>query len=106
MQSSSEPKSERIDIRTSAVVKKLLQQAAAASHKNVSEFLLEQGLIAASETLANRRLFMLDDEQWQAFQAALDRPPQDLPRLRRLLNEPSSYSKHNRATFGASHTGR
>lgn len=91
MQSSSEPKSERIDIRTSAVVKKLLQQAAAASHKNVSEFLLEHGLIAASETLANRRLFMLDDEQWQAFQAALDRPPQDLPRLRRLLSEPSIF---------------
>jgi uncharacterized protein (DUF1778 family) len=91
MQSFSEPKSERIDIRTSPAAKKLLQQAAAASHKNVSEFLLEHGLMAASETLANRSLFVLNDEQWQTFQAALDRPTQDKPRLRHLLTEPSVF---------------
>ncbi|HLO84961.1 MAG TPA: DUF1778 domain-containing protein [Nostocaceae cyanobacterium] len=86
-----EPKTERIDIRTSATAKKLLQQAAAASHKNVSEFLLEHGLMAAQETLLNRCLFVLNDEQWQAFQTALDAPPQDKPRLRRLLTEPSVF---------------
>ncbi|KAF3885561.1 MULTISPECIES: type II toxin-antitoxin system TacA family antitoxin [Nostocales] len=94
MQSFSESKSERIDIRTSPAVKKLLQQSATASHKNVSEFLLEHGLIAASETLANRHLFVLNDEQWQAFQAALERPPQDKPRLRRLLTEPSVFDEN------------
>ncbi|MBW4598425.1 MAG: DUF1778 domain-containing protein [Calothrix sp. FI2-JRJ7] len=91
MQSQSEAKSERIDIRTSPAVKKLLQQAASASHKNVSEFLLEHGLIAASEALTNRVLFALDDEKWQAFQEALDRPTQDKPNLKRLLTEPSVF---------------
>ncbi|OUL23796.1 DUF1778 domain-containing protein [Nostoc sp. 106C] len=87
----SEPRTERIDIRTSSSVKKLLQQAAAASHKNVSEFLLEHGLIAAQDALTNRKLFVLDDEQWQAFQNALDSPSTEKPRLRRLLTEPSVF---------------
>ncbi|MCV3216536.1 DUF1778 domain-containing protein [Plectonema radiosum NIES-515] len=91
MSSLTESRSERIDIRTTCKVKKLLQQAAAASDKNVSEFLLQNGLIAAQETLTNRRLFVLDDEQWQAFQDALDSPSQEKPNLARLLTEPSVF---------------
>lgn len=84
-----ETKSERIDIRTTRVTKDLLQLAAAVTHKNVSEFLLDVGLAAATETLADRRVFVLDDRQWDAFMAALDRPVQAKPRLARLLSEPS-----------------
>lgn len=86
-----ESRTERIDIRTSPSVKKLLQQAAAVSHKNVSEFLLEHGLQAAQDALTNRKLFALDDEQWQAFQDALDAPCVEKPRLRRLLTERSVF---------------
>ena len=81
-------KTERIDVRASAPVKQLLQEAARACHKNVSEFLLDAGVTAAAQTLADRRQFVLDDAQWQAFQEALDRPVQNKPRLARLLNEP------------------
>ncbi|MBK1680431.1 DUF1778 domain-containing protein [Rhodocyclus tenuis] len=80
-------KSERIDVRTSTPVKQLLQDAARASHKNVSEFLLDAGITAANQALAERRHFVLDDEQWQSFQQALDAPPQALPRLKKLLTE-------------------
>jgi uncharacterized protein (DUF1778 family) len=82
-------RSERIDVRTTPVVKALLQRAAASSHKNVTEFLLEAGINAAEETLADRRLFRLDDAQWKAFNAALDRPVVAKPRLARLLSEKS-----------------
>ena len=71
-------KTERIDVRASTPVKQLLQEAARASHKNVSEFLLDAGIKAAAQTLA----------EWQAFQAALDRPAQSKPRLKQLLQEP------------------
>ena len=81
-------KSERIDVRASAPVKQLLQEAAHACHKNVSEFLLEAGVTAAAQTLADRRRFVLDEAQWQAFQEALDRPVQSKPRLEKLLREP------------------
>jgi uncharacterized protein (DUF1778 family) len=83
-------KTDRIDVRTSGPVKQLLQEAARACHKNVSEFLLDAGVTAANQTLADRRRFELDDAQWQAFQAALDRPVQNKPRLAKLLGEPGS----------------
>ena len=81
-------KTERIDVRASSAVKQLLQEAARSCHKNVSEFLLEAGVIAADQALADRRRFALDDERWQAFQQALDRPVQVKPRLKKLLGEP------------------
>jgi uncharacterized protein (DUF1778 family) len=81
-------KTERIDVRTSSPVKQLLQEAARACHKNVSEFLLDAGITAANQTLADRRHFVLDQAQWQAFQNALDRPVKTKPRLKKLLSEP------------------
>jgi uncharacterized protein (DUF1778 family) len=81
-------KTERIDVRASNSVKQLLQEAARACHKNVSEFLLDAGVTAAEQTLADRRRFTLDETQWQAFQAALDRPAQARPRLQKLLHTP------------------
>jgi uncharacterized protein (DUF1778 family) len=82
------PKSERIDVRASAPVKQLLQDAARVAHKNVSEFLLDAGIIAATQTLADRTRFELSDETWLAFQAALDQPVSGKPKLKKLLSEP------------------
>jgi uncharacterized protein (DUF1778 family) len=82
------PKNERIDVRTSSSVKMLLQEAARVTHKNVSEFLLDVGIAAANQALADQRLFSLDDTQWAAFEKALDRPVQDKPRLKELLSTP------------------
>lgn len=81
-------KTERIDVRASSAVKQLLQEAARSCHKNVSEFLLDAGVIAANQALADRRHFVLNDEQWQAFEQALDRPVQTKSRLKKLLSEP------------------
>ncbi len=80
----------RIDIRTTLQVKRTLQEAAAIRHKTVTEFLIEHGLQAAAQTLADRRRFEIGEEQWQAFQQALDRPPQRLPRLERLIKTPGA----------------
>ncbi|NCD26728.1 MAG: DUF1778 domain-containing protein [Deltaproteobacteria bacterium] len=88
MSTTTSTKSERIDVRASGAIKQLLQEAAQASHKSVSEFLLEAGVTAAQETLAARTRFALSEEQWAAFQQALDRPVQDKPNLRALLTEP------------------
>jgi uncharacterized protein (DUF1778 family) len=82
------PKTERIDVRANSAVKQLLQEAARACHKSVSEFLLDAAVTAASQTLADRRQFTLDKKQWQAFQDAMDRPVQAKPRLEKLLREP------------------
>jgi uncharacterized protein (DUF1778 family) len=81
-------KSERIDVRASTPVKQLLQEAARVAHKNVSEFLLDAGIIAANQTLADRTRFELGAEKWLAFQIALDQPVGTKPKLRKLLAEP------------------
>ncbi len=88
MTSATPSKSQRIDVRASAPVKQLLQEAARVAHKNVSEFLLDAGINAANQTLADRTRFALPPQQWQAFQLALDRPVTAKPKLQRLLAEP------------------
>ncbi len=83
------PKTERIDVRTNASVKQLFQEAARACHKSVSEFLLDAGITAANQALADRRRFVLNDEQWQAFQQVLDQPvAASRSRLKSLLTKP------------------
>jgi len=65
-----------------------LQEAARACHKNVSEFLLEAGVMAANQALADRRHFGLNKAQWEMFQQTLDRPVQSKPRVKKLLTQP------------------
>lgn len=91
MPTNTETRSERIDVRATPSMKRLLQEAAQTANKSVSEFLLESALTAAAEALADRRLFVLDKDQWNAFVAALDAPPQQRPRLERLLREPGVF---------------
>ena len=71
-----ENKSERIEVRTTSTLKALLQRAAASSHKNVTEFLLEAGINAAEDALVDRPIFRLDDRQWQ--------PPPPPPTLQHI----------------------
>ena len=86
-----EAKSERIDIRTTPSVKRVLQDAAAAKNKTVTEFMLDVALTEAAELRANQRLFTFDDQQWQAFMTALDSPTKPRPRLEALLREPGVF---------------
>lgn len=53
--------------------------------KTLTEFVLDSSLTAAFDTLADRRVFQLDELQWAGFMAALDVPPKDNARLRELL---------------------
>lgn len=81
----SSSKTQRVDLRISPAAKEMIQAAAQSQDKTVSEFLLDSGLASAAETLAERRLFLLDNAQWAKFQAALDAPPRARPRLARLM---------------------
>jgi len=86
-------RSEKLDLRLTMEAKRTLAAAAAASQRSVSEFVLESALARAEETLPDRRKFPLNDKQWKEFLAALDAPPRSMPRLKRLLKEPSVFEK-------------
>lgn len=87
-------RTQKLDLRLTPAAKQTLHAAAAAAHRSMSDFVLESALIRAEETLAERRYFGLDSGQWAAFMEALDAPPRELPRVRRLLNEPSIFEGH------------
>jgi uncharacterized protein (DUF1778 family) len=85
MTDATEARSERVDLRMTPSAKLTLQRAATARDKTLTEFLLDTGLNAAFDTLADRRVFQLDAKRWDQFMAALARPPRDNPRLRKLM---------------------
>lgn len=85
-------RSEKLDLRLTAEAKNKLIAAAQAENRSLSDFVLASALGRAEEALADRRAFVLDPAQWEAFVAALDAPPSARPRLRKLLDEPSVFS--------------
>jgi uncharacterized protein (DUF1778 family) len=61
--------------------------------ESLTDFILQSACSEAEQGLADQRRFSLNPEQWSAFVAALDRPIQPKPRLRRLFSEPSVLEK-------------
>ena len=74
-----------INLRTSQRQRALIDRAAETIGKNRSDFMLEAACREANAVLLDRRLFLLDKKAYKRFSDALDRPPADNPRLRRLL---------------------
>src|SRR5271163_746374 len=87
------PRTAKLDLRLSPEAKKKLQTAAETAGRTVSEFVLESALVRAEETLADRNRFGRDADRWKAFLEALDASPRDIPRLGRLLREPSVFER-------------
>lgn len=105
MSDANRPKIERIGVRASAPVKQLLPDAARASYKNVSEFLLTADGTVAAKIVTDLSHFGLNEAQWQAFQTALDRPVIVKPRLKKLLSDPVVHDFRPAAEVSAEETG-
>lgn len=80
---------DRLELRLTPKAKSMLKRAAAVEKKTMSAFVLDKGLEAAAETLADRREFRLSAKEYDAFVAALDAPATVRPRLTKLLATPS-----------------
>ena len=83
------PRSEKLDLRLTPEAKRKIAAAAAAKHCSVTDFVLRSAIDRADEVLSDQRRFFVNEAQWQAFQAALDAPPRDLPELQKFLSTPS-----------------
>jgi len=82
-------KAERLHLRVDAEQKALLEAASQATGTSVSTFVLAAATEAAAGVLADRRVFVLDNDAWQAFDEALARPAGDVAGLRELLITPT-----------------
>lgn len=81
----------RLNIRTSAQKQHLIRSAAAALDKSVTDFVLESATTNAERVLADRRWFNLSEDAWEDFQALLDAPTSETPKLAALLADPTVF---------------
>jgi uncharacterized protein (DUF1778 family) len=81
-------KSSRRNLRVSPADDVLFREAATAVGESVSEFLVESGRERAEMILADRAEFVLDQDAWKAFGAALDRDAEARPAVVGLLRRP------------------
>jgi uncharacterized protein (DUF1778 family) len=82
-------KEHRLHLRASEREVSTISRAAASAGVSVSTFILESASERAERMLADQTHFVLSAKDWQAFTEALDQPPRHLPRLEKLLREPS-----------------
>lgn len=80
-----------LSIRPSVQQQRVIAQAAKLLNVSVSQFVLQRAYLDAQAVIAEQTRFGLNDEQWTKFLQALDAPPKELPRLRKLLQEPGIF---------------
>ena len=85
-------KEERLQIRVDPADKLLLERAAAASHLNVSAFVVQAAASKAEEILADRSSIRLSAQAAAAFSEALERPAEVNDRLGRALRSKRKFS--------------
>ena len=93
MRQQRQPRASPLNIRIKPDQRRLIEQAAEVRDMTVSDFVRDVALAEARNTLLDRTLFPLDDEQWTAFVAVLDAPPADNPRLKDLMARSPSWER-------------
>jgi uncharacterized protein (DUF1778 family) len=82
-------KVDRLELRLEPDKRELLDRAAEAAGVSTSAFVLEHATEAAQRALADRTLFVLPPDRWNAFVELLDRPEQPMEGLAAFLARPS-----------------
>jgi uncharacterized protein (DUF1778 family) len=80
-----------INLRAFPVQRELIDRACAATHKNLTDFILEAACREAEHVLCDRRYFALDEGLFNAFDAALDVPLKENKAVQKLLASNSPW---------------
>ncbi len=86
-------KEHRLNVRLRAADDDLIRRAAETVGQTVTEFLTTSAVERAHDVLASQRSFVLDDDAWARFSAALDRPVRPDPRLVELFARPQRITR-------------
>ena len=74
-----------LHLRITPKNKRLLQQAAIASHAStLTEYVVSSALRQAERDILERRTFVMKGKDWDTFNLLLESPPRILPGLKRL----------------------
>ena len=90
---STESRNAPINLRAQPTQRQLIDKAASLMGKSRSDFMLEVACREAMDILLDQRLFLLNEEQFQAFESALSSPlPDDnQARIQKLLNKKAPW---------------
>ena len=80
-----------INIRAKRAQRDLIDHAADLLGKSRSDFMLETACREAADVLLDQRVFLMNEEAFTKFQAMLDAPPSENPRLRKLMETPAPW---------------
>lgn len=86
-----ESKTQRWNMRVAEDVDSIVRMAAEQNDQPLTDFVVQAARVVAEDTLADRRVFRLDETVWEEFVAILDRPARSVPELGRLLSSASVF---------------
>lgn len=75
----------RINLRTSADAKAMIERAAALMGTTVSSFMLQNAYEAARRIVSENDTLMLTQRDFEAFAASMEHPPKPKATLRKLM---------------------
>ncbi|WP_419917909.1 DUF1778 domain-containing protein [Candidatus Poriferisocius sp.] len=82
-------KSERWSIRVTPAEDTIVRRVLRDAGMSLNEYVVRCAVAAATNDLADRRVFTLSVEAWDELQKVLDRPAAANPRISKLLEQPS-----------------
>ncbi len=75
----------RINLRTSAEAKAMIERAAALMGTTVSSFMLQNAYESARRIVSENAMLLLTQRDFEAFVASIDKPPKPKAALRKLM---------------------
>lgn len=93
MRKESALKETKVQLRMRPLQKDVIARAAELRQTTITNFMVEQSFHAAQQILADQTHFYLSPAKWEEFCTALDAPPSQKPKLRKLLTEPGVFDE-------------
>jgi len=91
---------ERFNLRaTPEQMAKIRAAVEIGNERSLTDYILTSALTIADQRIMERTSLTLDARAYEAFLQALEEPPRDLPRLHRLLSEPSALERQESAAI-------
>ena len=84
-------KDQRANIRMTSRQDQVLRRAAAATDRNLTDFIVDSAVEQAERVLADRRWFIATPSQWEDFNRLLDAPMSSTTRFEKLAARRSPF---------------
>lgn len=85
-------RSKRLELRTTAEERALIDHAAQVKGGDLTEFVISSAVTEARRVLADRTTFVLDEQRLKAWESVNAKPAKELAGLRELMERPSPFN--------------